>query len=319
MPIKNKSRQLIIPIIFVVFMILPLIIGGSYGIQFLTLTFIWAIMATSLRILMSLGLINLAQLALMAIGSYASAILVLRVGLSFWVALPISAILTGIVAAVMIFPLIKLKSSYFFIGTFALGQVIMLVIWTQFRDLLGGPMGISNIPRPSEAFVQPIPYYYLALGLITLVLAFVYRLDHSRIGTLWHAIRIREELAESIGIDAIKAKLIALVIGGVIAGIAGSLYAHYTQFIAPESFNFTTLVLVLTFVIVGGRYSTWGPVLGCLVLRVVTFSVGGLKEKELVVFSVILIVVITLLPGGLVSLPERIRMRRKAKAIAPVQ
>lgn len=317
---KKKSLQLMIMlVVFIVFLLLPIALGGGYGVDFLTLTFIWAIVATSLRLLMSLGLINLAHLAFVAIGAYASALFAMKLDLSFWVALPASAVFTGIAAFVLVYPLLKLKAAYFFLGTFALSQVIMLIIWTQFRDLMGGSMGIADIPRPGEAFVSPVPYYYLALGFMTLALAVTYRLDNSRIGIEWHAIRVGDDLAESLGVKTTKARMIALIISGVFAGIGGSLYAHYTRFISPDSFSFVTLVLVLTFVVVGGRYSTWGPALGCLVLRGITLSVGGLKEMELIIYSIILIVAITLLPGGLVDLPKRIKARGRAKEIELVE
>lgn len=304
---KNNRQFTVIVVIFIVVLLMPLFFKGSYVIDFLVMSAIWVIFATSLRLLTTLGLVSFAHNGFFAIGAYTSALLTMKLVLPFWLALILSGVASGIVALIIGYPMLRMKGHYFFLGSFALGTVIVLMFSTQWRNVLGGPMGISNIPYPSAAFASPIPYYYLTLGLVIILIALVFRLDHCRIGMEWHAIRNVGDLAALLGINIVRVKMVAFVVACFFAAISGSIYAHYVRYICPDSFGFPMMLSCLTCVIVGGMYNTWGPVIGVLLIRGITFGFGGMRHWEVLIYSAILIVSIMLLPEGIVSLPKRIR------------
>lgn len=307
MVFRNSHKFTIILTVFILLLLLPIFFKGSYLIDFLVLTAVWVIFATSLRLLTTLGLVSFGHNGFLAIGAYSFALLTMKLSLSFWLALLLSGLAAGIIGLIIGYPILKIKSHYFFIASFALGAVIELVFSTQWRDVLGGPMGISNIPYASPAFASPVPHYYLVLGWATLIIGMIYRLDNCRIGIEWRGIRGADDLAALLGIDIFKTKIIAFVTACFFAGVSGSLYAHYMRFIAPESFGFPMMLFCLSCVIVGGMYSTWGPALGVLLLRGVTVAAGGLRQWEVLTYAGILILCITLLPEGITSLPQRIK------------
>jgi len=310
----KHSRQIIaVAIVFIAVVTFPLFFAGTYVIDFLVMTAIWAAFATSLRMLTTLGPVSFAHNGFFAIGAYVSALLTTKLGFSFWLALFLSGAAAGIVALAVGFPLLRIKGHYFFLASVALGTVIVLVFSTQWRRVFGGPMGISHIPLPGGVFASSIGYYYLALGWVILILAIVYRLDHCRIGMEWRAIRQVDDLAALLGIEPLRAKVEGFVLACFFAGISGSLYAHFVQFICPDSFGFPMMLACLTCVIVGGMYSTWGPAVGVLLLRIATYELGGLREWEVLIYSTILILCLGLLPNGIVSLPQLIKKKMERK------
>jgi branched-chain amino acid transport system permease protein len=283
----------------------------------LTMTFIWIIFATSLRLPMTLGLVSFAHAGFLAIGAYTSALLTMKLGFSFWLAMPLSGVSAGIVALIFGLPMLRTKGHYFFLCSVAFGMVIVLMFSTQWRGVFGGTMGISHIPYPSASFASHISYfYYLALGLATLTVAFAFRIDNCRIGMEWRAIREIDDLAALIGIDIVGVKIVAFIIACFFAGISGSLMAHYLRFISPDTFGFPTMLFCLTTVVVGGKDSAWGPAIGVLLLRVIIFLVGGLREWEVIIYSALLVLSVTLLPQGIISLPYwAIKSRVEKKGI----
>jgi branched-chain amino acid transport system permease protein len=294
------------------FLLFPLLTKSTFIVFFLTVTLIWVGFATSLRIPMTLGLVSFAHAGFYAIGAYASALLKIKLGVPFWLAFPGSGIITGLVALVVGIPMLRTKGHYFFLSSFALGMVIILMFSTQWRSLFGGTMGISNIPTP----MSPTWYYYLALAFACGTIAVVYRIDHCRIGIEWRGIKEIDDLAALVGINTVKAKISAFVAGSILAGMAGSLLGHFIRFISPEAFGFPTMLFCLTAVIVGGIESPWGPAIGVVLLRGIILFVGGLREWEALIYSAMLVGCVALLPQGVVSLPKGIReRRRKMKAL----
>jgi len=311
---KNYLKIAPIVVLALVFaLLIPLFFKGSYVVVFLIITGIWVMFATSLRIIMTLGLVSFAHNGFFAIGAYASAVFMMRLGFSFWLAMPLSGIVAAFLALVIGFPMLRTKGHYFFLSSFALGMVIVLMFATQWRGLFGGTMGIANIPHPSDVFRLQINYYYLVLGLTVLTISVVYRIDNCRIGKEWRAIRELDDLAALIGINIVRAKIVAFVLASFFAGISGSLLAHYLRFISPEAFGFPAMLFCLSSVIIGGMNSTWGPAVGVVLLRTIMMGVGGLKEWEILIYSAMLILCVVLLPLGVVSLPSRIMMLMRKK------
>ena len=308
MVLSHSPKYLSTGAIIITAFILPAILGRSFATEFLIMTGIWVIFAISLRLIMTVGLVSFAHAGFLAIGAYTSAVLTMKVNLSFWLAMPLAGTAAGLVGLIIGYPMLRTKGHYFFLSSFALGMVIILTFSTQLREVFGGTMGIANIPYPSPRFSHPVAHYYLTLFMTILSMIILHRIDKSRIGIEWRAIREVDDLAALVGINIVHAKLRAFVMACFLAGIAGSLWAHYIRFISPDAFMFPTMLLCLTMVIVGGMYSTWGPVVGAFLLRSVIVGVGGLKEWEILIYSALLVICITLIPRGVVSIPERVRL-----------
>jgi branched-chain amino acid transport system permease protein len=308
----KDNRQLALIVLSLILLLgVPPFFRGSYLVDFLIMTAIWTIYATSLRLFMTVGLVSFAHYGFFAIGAYTSALLMMKLGFFFLLALIMSGAIAATIALIIGYPLLKTKGHYFFLASFALGMVIILTFSTQWRKVFGGPMGISNIPTPRGILSSTLSYYYLAFAWAILIIALVYRLDHSRIGMEWRAVRQVDDLAALLGIRITRVKLVAFTVSCFFAGISGSLYAHYMRFICPDSFGFPMMLACLTCVVVGGMYSPWGPLIGVLLFRGITIASGGLRQWEVLIYSAILVLCIALLPEGLVSLPKR--MRRMSK------
>jgi branched-chain amino acid transport system permease protein len=288
----------------------PLISQDPYVLNILINCGIWTISVWGVRLIMSTGQLTIGHAAYMAIGAYSSTLLVMKTGLSFWIALPMAGLISSTVALLIGYPTLRIKGVYFAIITFAFAEIIRLLIvnWPSF---LGGSGGIPGVPGPSSLgfvrFTSRIAFYYLILFLALITHFVMMRLEKSRISKVFSSIHASDSLAESIGINIMKYKMIAFCMGCFLAGISGSFYAHYFNFTSPEFFTVWQSIYCLLFVIVGGVGSVFGAPLGTFFMILVPEFLRGAKEYEPVVYSVILILVMFLLPGGLITLPDRFR------------
>jgi branched-chain amino acid transport system permease protein len=302
-------RFSLLAIFFALIIILPLIIRDQYYQHLMILTGLAITISLSLNLVMTTGQLSIAHAAFMGIGAYSSTLLVLRIGLSFWLALPISGIVAGAVGMLIGFPTLKMRGVYFAIATFAFGELVRMV-FTNWVSLFGGANGIRDIPSPN-----PIPFItgdlhfetrgtfcYLVFLLMVLSIFINYRLLHSRIGIAFHAIEEVEALAEQSGIPVMKYKLLAFLISSIFTGLAGSLYAHYSQYIAPGFFTFWESVNFIIMVIIGGVGTIGGPIFGAVFLTLVPEMLRATKEYEMIIYALTLIIVVLFLPKGLMSI-----------------
>ena len=291
----------------------PAVRQDPYLLNLLIMTGIWTTSVWGVRLIMSTGQLTLGHAAYMAVGAYASTLLVMKVGLSFWLAFPLSGFISAFVALLIGYPTLRIKGVYFAIITFAFAEIIRLIImiWPGF---LGGSGGIPGVPSPSPifsiSFTGRVPFYYLILFISVVSYLVMVGIERSRIGKIFSAIHEGDDLAQSIGINIMKYKIIAFCLGCFFAGVSGSFYAHYFNFASPEFFTIWQSVYCLLFVIVGGAGSVYGPTLGSFFMTLVPEFLRGTKEYEPVVYAVILILVMFLLPGGLITLPDRLRRKK---------
>ncbi len=266
------------------------------------------LVVVSYRIVTLTGEWSLIHVIMMGVGAYASALLALKLDLSFWLTLPLAGVVAGLLAALLCFPLFRMTQYYFLIGSFAAGEAIRLC-WIKFVDPFGGTSGLSNIPAPAiggyEIF-DPIPYYYLVLAVVTFCLFILHRIENSRIGLTLHAVHWKAPLAESVGVNTWRYRSLAFVIGSIFVGIAGALKVHYLGTITPHQFGIDTMVFVLIWVVVGGYKTFYGPILGAVVLTVLDESFRGFEELRPGIYGALLIVAILFLPKGLESVVERV-------------
>jgi len=299
------SKQHVASAILIVAVFLIPAFTEGYLLRFLTLTWIFAISVLGLRFLHLVGEVNFGHIGFVAIGAYVSALLTVRTGVPFPLALASACIITGVLGLVLGFISMKLTGAYFFMITFAVNEVIILSL-TRLRDLTGGFGGISNIPAPGDAFVSSdLPYYYLASSLLAAILVLTEFLDKSYLGKVLRGISQAPNLCESVGINTLRYKACCLGISCFVAGLSGALFAHYVRFINPDCFSFHYMMDTLTFMIVGGASSGLGSILGTLLVRSIIELVGGLRQYELILSSSLLLAVMVFLREGIVSLPRK--------------
>ena len=281
--------------------------------EILVLLVINVLLVCSYRLMTLTGEWSLGHVVIMGVGAYASALFTKRLGVPVPISMVLGAATAGLAAAILSFPLFRMKGFYFLIGSFAAGEVIRL-IWKYFTVPFGGPKGLKLIPGfpdiGSISFFDPQPYYYLCLVVVSVSLFALYRVERSRIGLTFHAIHWQDRLAESVGVDTFRYRMLAFVIASFFAGLCGALYAHYIGTINPTRFDVEEMVFVLIWAIVGGTATFYGPILGVVVLTVVNEVVLrslGFDTARPMIYGAILIASVLFLPNGLESLVPKVR------------
>ena len=289
----------------------PHLFTGLAAQHLLVMIAINVILVASLDLLVGgAGLISLGHAAFMGVGAYASALLV-KAGSPFVVGL-VAAVAAAAVAGLIVgVPALRLKGHYFSVVTFIVG-IISTILMTNLVDLTRGPMGLPGIPfvtidlfgftHTFRSIVFKTGFYYLALGFAVLTLLLRWRVSRSRFGRSLAAIRGDENLAESVGIPTYRTKVAAFVLASSLAGLAGSLYAHYTAFISPDSFTFIHSFDLFVMNLVGGAGTFLGPIVGPAFLTLLGNGLRGLSPAlSHVIYGLLLIVVIVALPYGIVG------------------
>src|SRR5574337_507123 len=281
---------------------------NRYYIDVLTQVGIYATLALGLNIVVGLaGLLNLGYIAFYAVGAYAYGLLATRVGFSFWEVLPLGAVLAAVFGVVLGFPALRLRGDYLAIVTLGFGEMIRIVL-NNWDSVTGGPNGIIGIPRPrlfGFTFSQPIHYYYLILAVVLLTIFVVDRLNQSRLGRAWTAMRDDEVAAEAMGIDLVKTKLLAFGLGATWAGFAGVFFAGKMTFISPESFTFFESVIVLCMVVLGGMGSVPGVILGAALLLILPEMMRQFALYRMLVFGAAMVGMMIVRPKGLLVARRR--------------
>lgn len=298
---------------------------SPYKLDVVIFAVIGALVVSSYRFMTITGEWSLAHVVMMGVGGYASALIAKRLGLPFYLSIPLGAVVAGVLAWLLSFPLFRMKGFYFLIGSFAAGEAIRL-LWIRFSDPFGGPKGLKLIPRAEIALpgmeepislADPVSYYFLSLVVVGLCLWALYRLEKSRVGLTLHAIHWRDVLAESTGVDTRHYRTMAFVTASAMAAIAGGLLGHYVGALTPSRFALHYMLYVLVWVIVGGTRTFAGPIIGLAVLTVVDELIREFEQWRPLIYGVVLIVTVQFLPQGLESLPQRLRgLWSRARGVA---
>ncbi|MDF2809020.1 MAG: hypothetical protein K0S56_51 [Microvirga sp.] len=293
---------------------LPLVLTSNYHLGIAHQALIFIILAIGYDVLLGFtGLLSFGHIGLFAIGAYTSAILVMSTGAPFLVGLVGAAILTGAVGVLIAIPALRIKGHYLTLLTLALGEVIRLAIRSM-EGLTHGSSGLSGIPRPEIlgfSFRQAVPLYYLLLIFAIVAIAFVWRLKISRFGRAFMSVRDAEIGAEVCGVNTSSTKILAFGISAILAGIAGSLYAHTMRFISPEFFSLGLTVTLLAMVLIGGRGTVVGPVIGAALLIVLPEALRFVKEYYLLAFGLAIWLCVVSMPEGLAGLGRRLLKRAR--------
>ena len=264
-----------------------------------------ALLALSIWLTLSCGLLAMANAAFMGIGAYTSSILTMNYGWPFPAAIAAGMAAPALVAAIIGGPTLRLSGVYLAMATLAFGEVVRLCI-IRAESLTGGALGLNGIPQLTQWW-----HVLLALALVLLVLA---RLRRSKVGRAFEAIKEDETAAGLMGIDVNGHKMLAFALGAAIAGLAGTLNAHLTFFIGPQEFGFDRGVEILTMTILGGINSLFGPVLGAVIVTLLPELLRSFKDYRAVANGLILVVIVLFLPKGLWNpawLRKALGLRRK--------
>lgn len=257
-----------------------------------------ALLALSIYLTLSCGLLSVANAAFMGLGAYSAALLTLRLDMPFALALLGGALLPALVALVMGRPTLRLSGVYLAMATLAFGEVVRIVILNA-ESLTGGALGLNGIPQSTQWFDVLLT---LALALYVLL-----RLAHSRVGRTMTAICQDETATELMGLNVSAYKLLAFGGGAAIAGVAGALNAHLTFFISPSEYGFERGVEILAMGVLGGTGSPWGAVIGAVLITLLPELLRGLGHYRPLINGLILIVIILYSPKGLWHLLCRLR------------
>ena len=282
-------------------------IFSMYQTNIMITGFIYVMLGLGLNIVVGLaGLLDLGYVAFYAVGAYSYALLNHHFGIGFWAALPIGAGVGVLFGILLGFPVLRLRGDYLAIVTLGFGEIIRLILenWNEFSF---GPSGIANIPRPSLFSIQlslhnaTIYLYYLMILLVLFTIFVVNRLQDSRIGRAWIALREDEVACEAMGVDRRKTKLTAFALGATWAGMAGVIFAAKTTFINPASFTIWESIIILCIVVLGGMGSIIGVILGAFVLILLPEYLRAFSEYRMLIFGAMLVLMMVFRPGGIVS------------------
>jgi branched-chain amino acid transport system permease protein len=321
---RKRLVGFIILVIF--FALIPLWVKSPYYIDLLIVIMINAGLAMTFVMLLRTGLISLAVAAFWGIGAYASAMLSVHGHLSFWACLPLATIITAIAAVIIGWVIIRNAGFTFVIMTTVIGMLFVVAVGNI--GSMGGYNGVSNIPAPDTinfgalgkvVFDTKVDFFYLGLILFVIIMLVINAFYASWAGRAWNAIGLNPRLAQSMGVNVFRYRLVSFVVGCAIAGLLGSFYAHYQTFIIPTAFNlFPKTIYIQVFAVLGGvGYATLGPIVGAAALSLFNEAFSGYPTWAIIIVGALVLVVVVFLPKGLLSLgeiPGRIKARRQERA-----
>ena len=303
---------------------LVLIIGfpafaGSFIGQVLMLVGLYVLMGMGLNLELGLaGLLDLGFVAFFAVGAYTTALLtssadIAIANMSFWQALPIAVVLSVIVGVLFGIPVLKVRGDYLAVATLGLGEIVRVLVLSDFAaPVLGGAQGVLGIPRPRIGgfeFNNPIALFYITLAASAVAAYFAWRLENSRLGRAWTAIRDDEDVAQALGINLVNVKLLAYGLGAGFAGVAGAIFAVMLASIFPHSFQLLISINVLALLIVGGMGSLPGVVVGAAALIGLPELLREFGEYRFLFYGLVIVVMMRLKAEGL--WPSAARRREK--------
>ena len=291
---------------------------NTYAMHLLIVAQLYAVLALALNFqLGSANIPNFATGASYGIGAYVSALLALNWDVSFWLALPASAVVATIFGFLLGLPSMRTRDSYLALVTIAFGVVIHQLL--NNLEFTGGPNGLVGIPAPElfgHSFASPLVvfgyslpaqanFYYLSALLVGVAILFAGRLHHSRIGLAWNALRADELAARCQGINTTWYKVLAFAVDAFLAGFAGTIYAFYVGFISPDNFTFLVSVTIMTMVIAGGMDNTLGVIVGAFLLTLLPEKLRAFSDYRILFFGITVIAFLMIRPQGL--FPQRLR------------
>lgn len=301
----KKIRYSSLGILLVIVVLFPFLMS-MYQTSIMTTALMYVVLGLGLNIVVGFGgLLHLGYAAFYAVGAYTYALLYYHFGLSFWICLPLGALFSAVFGFLLGFPILRLRGDYLAIVTLAFGEIVRLVLenWGEFTF---GPSGISKIARP-ELFGQKLRLaqatnftYFIAVALAVLTIIIIRRMESSKMGRAWEAMREDEIASQAMGIDITKAKLTAFSMGAIWAGIMGVLFAAKTTYVSPASFKTWESIIILCVVVIGGMGSIPGVIAGALIFILTPEYLRAFSEYRMLIFGIALVLMMIFRPGGII-------------------
>ncbi len=268
---------------------------------------IYCLITIGLSLLMGYtGQISIGHAAFYGIGAYVSAILTVRYGLNPWACMCIGMAVTAAVALLVGAPSLKLKGHYLAMATLAFG-IIIFIIFNEETEWTGGPDGMAGIPGLSIFgfdLDSVEKYFYLVWGFVLAAFVFTVNVIQSGTGRALRAIHASEPASSAMGVDVFRFKIMIFVYSAVLASLAGSLYAHYLNFVNPSTFDLFFSIKLLIMIALGGMHNIWGAVIGAGLITFLSYEwLHYFEEFDVIVYGAILLLVTIFLPNGLVGVP----------------
>ena len=325
---KNKATgntsllKTIIALAIIIFLALVPMMGlGSYNMLICCLICIYVISTSGLDILFGYsGQISMGHAAFYAIGAYGSAIFSKLCGLSPWLSMPLAAVIAAIIGFLFALPISKLKFMFLSLVTTGFGEVVYQIIVNFWPEVFGSTAGFKKIPK-FEFFGLVIKdrshYYLLVLAIALIMLLIKHMIIESKVGRAFIAVRESTEAAGAMGINTTYYKSLAFAISAFYVSIAGSLYAHMIGYISPETYVRATSVMFLTIVLLGGRGSFSGPIIGSVILIICTEMIQAFGRYQQLIYGLFIIIVVLFMPKGIAGaiggIIHRIRVIRQER------
>jgi ABC-type branched-subunit amino acid transport system permease subunit len=325
----SRDSKFLIWVGIVIAIIVPLTLRSQpYIIHILVIAGISIILALGLNFQVgSTGIPNLGYAAFYGVGAYASALLSTRLGISFWLSILAAGLIAALFGFLVGLPALKTRTYHMALVSIAFGLVTYIML--NNLGFTGGPNGIKNIPSPElfgwslfstvkifgKAYPVQLNYYYLVLVFMLLTGVFANFLYRSKIGLFWNAVREDEIAAKCSGINVSAVKLLSFSMGAFVAGLAGSLYAHFIGYISPENFNMNTSLLILGMVIMGGMDNILGVGIGAFILTIVPEKFRSLADFRMLASGMIIILMLMFRPSGIIKQQIRIYSEKFGKRI----
>lgn len=283
---------------------LPMVTGNRFHLHIGVMICINMILVTGLSVVARTGRLSMGQSAFAAIGAYATVLMVTKLNLPWLAAAVVALALNAAIALLLGRVVVKLRGVYFVLVTFAFAEFVRLLL-LEWSAVTGGASGIAGIPA-LELWgfrLQSVHQWYAATAVVAVGLtALVLRFFNTPEGTAFVATDANPDLAEATGISVSKVQLTAFIIGATVTAIGGILYSGYMGFISPESFNVHMAIAMVTMLVVGGVRSTWGPVLGALLLTPLPEFLRGSLHYQHLLYGVVLVAILVFLPRGVSSI-----------------
>lgn len=245
------------------------------------------------------GQVSLGHAAFMAIGAYTSAMLTTTLNMNVWIAIPLSAAVAGGVGILLGLISLRLKEDFLAITTMGLNFIVIGIF--LYAPYFGKALGMGNIPVPS-LFGEELSrggYTVLCLVVVLVVVAAVWWLQRSWIGMAWRGVRDAQHVAQVMGVNIARFKIVAFVISTAMAGLAGSLYAHFLLFITPYDFGFPVSIQILTLAVFGGLGTIRGPILGAVILTLLPEYLRFIQDYRMLCYGLLLVLIMMYQPQGL--------------------
>ena len=256
------------------------------------------------------GQISLGHASFFGLGAYISGVMTVKYGVNPWFCVLLGMGGSAVVALLIGGPSLKLRGHYLAMATLAF-CIIITVIFNESTAFTGGPDGLAFIPGlgiMGYALDTVIKYYYFVWSVVLVLLLLCLNIIQSRVGRALRSIHGSELAAAAVGVNVSKYKIYVFVFSAVLASVAGSLYAHYLNFINPASFDLFVSIKLLIMIILGGMYSVWGAIVGATLITFLGYEwLHYFGDAEVMVYGAIVLVIVIFLPGGVVSIPEKVR------------